>query len=104
MYLARFGRAWHGVAWHGSARLGVTWQGKGFARYGESVTNPDPTRLVDGYYHLPPPAEATDAIPGTPEKVEVLRRRVERGEGLWHPGDATAQGRTSVLRLRSGGG
>lgn len=64
------------------------------------MTTPDPTRLVDGYYHLPPPAEATDAAPGTPEKVEVLRRRVERGEGLWHEGDAGVIPRERRLTLQ----
>lgn len=30
--------------------------------------------------------------PGSPEKVEALRMRVERGESLWHPLDATFSG------------
>jgi hypothetical protein len=29
----------------------------------------------------------TDAIPGTEEKILVLRGRAERGEELWHPLD-----------------
>lgn len=29
----------------------------------------------------------TDAPPGSPEKVEVLRRRFENGQKLWHPRD-----------------
>ncbi len=33
------------------------------------------------------PAESTSAAPGSPEKVEVMRRRVERGEALTHPCD-----------------
>jgi hypothetical protein len=33
------------------------------------------------------PAESTSAAPGSPEKVEVMRRRVERGEALCHPCD-----------------
>lgn len=33
------------------------------------------------------PAVATGAIPGSPEKVEVMRQRVERGESPNHPGD-----------------
>ena len=36
----------------------------------------------------PPPAEPTDAAPGTPEKVAVLSARAARGESLWHPSDA----------------
>ena len=30
---------------------------------------------------------ATDAPPGSPEKLEVLRLRVERGFPLWHDAD-----------------
>lgn len=33
---------------------------------------------------LPTP---TDASPGSPEKVEVLRIRFENGQKLWHPDD-----------------
>lgn len=29
----------------------------------------------------------TDALPGSPEKIEVLRARVAAGEELWHPKD-----------------
>lgn len=35
-----------------------------------------------------PPAVPTEALPGTPEKVEVMRQRLERGEALYHPEDA----------------
>jgi hypothetical protein len=35
------------------------------------------------------PAQPTDAMPGTEEKVQVLEQRVRNGEGLWHPADAT---------------
>ncbi len=31
----------------------------------------------------------TKALPGTSEKIEVLRERVEQGFYLWHPKDAT---------------
>ena len=34
-----------------------------------------------------PLAEPTEAAPGTPEKVAVLRQRYERGLALWHPDD-----------------
>lgn len=33
--------------------------------------------------------EPTSTIPGTAERIEVLRRRVERGEALFHPKDRT---------------
>jgi hypothetical protein len=31
--------------------------------------------------------QATTALPGSDEKLEVLARRVERGLPLWHPED-----------------
>lgn len=34
------------------------------------------------------PAEPTSAMPGTAEKVEVLRERARQGVSLWHPLDA----------------
>lgn len=40
-----------------------------------------------GTYQLP--AEPTDAQPGSPEKILVLRRRAEMGQALFHPLDAT---------------
>ncbi len=43
------------------------------------------------------PAEPTDAVPGTPEKVAVMRRRHEAGERLHHPRDLR-------LHSRPGGG
>jgi hypothetical protein len=35
-----------------------------------------------------PAKRSTAARPGTPEKIEVLRRRFEANEELWHPLDA----------------
>lgn len=36
-----------------------------------------------------PPGQPTDAAPGSEEKVEVMRRRLEAGESLWNDaGDA----------------
>ncbi len=35
------------------------------------------------------PTEPTDAIPGTSEKKDVLRERVQRRQQLHHPEDAT---------------
>lgn len=37
----------------------------------------------------PLPSMPTDALPGTAEKVTVMRARARAGVGLWHPGDAT---------------
>ena len=36
---------------------------------------------------IPLPAEPTSAPPGSLEKMKVMRRRIERGEGLFHPRD-----------------
>ena len=30
---------------------------------------------------------ATEAMPGTPEKLDILAERLERGLPLWHPSD-----------------
>jgi hypothetical protein len=38
----------------------------------------------------------TDALPGSPEKLDVLAKRLERGEPLWHPEDR-------ILFLEPGG-
>lgn len=43
---------------------------------------------------------ATSHPPGSPGKVEVLRRRLERGENLWHPDDR--KGFDSVINELSG--
>lgn len=46
-----------------------------------------------GFWDYEPPEvdpssfECTDAMPGTPEKLEVLAERVEGGLPLWHPDD-----------------
>jgi hypothetical protein len=36
----------------------------------------------------PPPWAPTPALPGSPEKVAVLRERFRLGQPLWHPQDA----------------
>jgi hypothetical protein len=46
-----------------------------------------------GYWDYEPVAhsnvlcEATDAVPGSMQKLEVLAERLERGLPLWHPAD-----------------
>jgi len=45
----------------------------------------------------PPPAEPTDAAPGSEAKIGVLTARAARGESLWHPSDAG--GSVSVLGI-----
>ena len=42
------------------------------------------------FYGLPISAfTATNALPGTPEKIAVLAQRAELRQSLWHPDDAT---------------
>jgi hypothetical protein len=46
------------------------------------------------------PEKATGAVPGSPEKIEVLRLRAERGEHLWHRRDTTnAHPRCEPMRV-----
>lgn len=49
------------------------------------------------------PAVSTDFLPGSEHKIEVLRSRFERGEGLWHPSDMTYEryGRTISENLEA---
>lgn len=45
--------------------------------------------------------EPTDAPAGSPEKIEVLRKRVELGLPLWHPTDRVDfTGLTGAIRPR----
>lgn len=55
--------------------------------------------------HVVPAAGPTDALPGSLEKVLVLKQRARRGEELWHPNDATLGGpvendQTNILPLK----
>jgi hypothetical protein len=40
------------------------------------------------FHTHPLPPTPTQALPGTPEKVAVLRERARLGQALWHPLDA----------------
>jgi len=52
--------------------------------------------IKEGYWDFEPAAveerrfNATRAMPGTDEKLEVLAERVKAGLPLWHGGDRTA--------------
>jgi hypothetical protein len=46
-----------------------------------------------GFRETAPSSGPTVALPGTWDKVEVLAARLERGEPLWHPGDAVPKRR-----------
>lgn len=57
----------------------------------------------------PDPAEATQAAPGTPEKIAVMRRRVIAGEAVFHTHDAPLReapdvpaGRPGVRKRKNG--
>lgn len=43
--------------------------------------------LIEPDFFRERPGRAVDYLPGTPEKVAVLRQRLERGESLWHSED-----------------
>lgn len=53
------------------------------------------------------PVEATDAEPGSEEKVRVLCERAARGEALHHPGDArvtsASVGHSGIYVIAGGG-
>jgi hypothetical protein len=48
--------------------------------------------LGNFYAKVPLPALATDAPPGSPEKVLILMQRAQNRQSLWHPEDADAAG------------
>lgn len=54
--------------------------------------------------YIPAPAdnfEATDAPAGSPEKIEILRKRIELGLPLWHDSDRfDYSGLTGAIRPR----
>src|SRR4051794_3931543 len=48
----------------------------------------DPARIPPSAEQLSRPATtATDALPGTPEKLAIIAERVQRGQDTSHPGD-----------------
>jgi hypothetical protein len=46
-------------------------------------------KIDQGLRRLAPPAEPTDAVPGSRAKIAVLQARVARDEFLFHPADVT---------------
>lgn len=40
----------------------------------------------------------TEAFPGTPEKIAILRQRLERGESLWHPEDRRIEWELATMK------
>lgn len=49
----------------------------------------DTEEIDEPFESMAMPARPTKHLPGTNAKIEVLRRRIERGEQLWHPYDTT---------------
>jgi hypothetical protein len=47
------------------------------------------SNLGDGDFNPAPARQPTKAIAGSEEKIEMMRRRVELGEDLYHPKDST---------------
>lgn len=45
--------------------------------------------------------EPTPHLPGTWDKVEVLARRLEAGQPLWHPGDAKPKRKPNLAALEA---
>jgi len=41
----------------------------------------------NGTSRLKLPDEATETVPGSDERIRVLRERVRKKQNLWHPGD-----------------
>lgn len=41
---------------------------------------------------------ATNAVPGSPEKLEILARRIQAGLPLWHPDDRKEPGMEAARR------
>jgi hypothetical protein len=48
---------------------------------------PSKQQLGYGQTAATKPCEPTDAMPGTPEKIEVLTQRARLGQLLWHVAD-----------------
>lgn len=44
--------------------------------------------IFQDYQNMKPASEPTPAAKGSPERVEVYKQRVERGESIWHSGDS----------------
>ena len=61
----------------------------------------DEFKSDDGYEPsaLPQP---TDFPPGSPDKVQLMRERLERDEHLWHPNDAAAEWRKNLYHEITG--
>ncbi len=57
-----------------------------------------------GFWDYEPPEvecsryACTDAMPGTPEKLEILAERVQAGLPLWHPRDRSEADAPAAMR------
>jgi len=47
--------------------------------------------------NLPLPGEPTQAMPGSREKIAVMKARAQRGEQIFHPDDALGPRREALL-------
>src|SRR5437016_4958041 len=74
-----------GLCWHCYYMPGVRDRYMSTSKYG----NRGPGNFNG---EVPVPAMPTDALPGSPEKMEVLAQRALNRQALWHPDDATWEG------------
>ena len=76
-----------------TSRKSLQWRGISVDDHGRPISVFDALALVnhDEDFEARNTHEFTQSAhgPGTPEKVEDLRRRVELGQPLWHPHDQT---------------
>lgn len=82
-----------GLCWSCFYRPGVRDQYQPLSKYG---------KRGPGNFNgtLPMPTRATNATPGSPEKLAILAERVRLGQNLWHPADAHARGGFHPTRRR----
>jgi hypothetical protein len=74
-----------GLCWHCYYSPGVRDRYPSTSRYGN--------RGIGNFNgQTPLPSTATDAPPGSAEKVEVLMQRAAHRQSLWHPDDADLSG------------
>ena len=72
-----------GLCWHCYYTPGLREQYPSTSKYGRRLPEDAPSEAA-----LPLPARPTDAAPGSPEKIDVLARRLRSGRQLFHPEDA----------------
>jgi hypothetical protein len=62
----------------------------GYVRPRKLIRSNGRVMVITEEYTLPPPAEATQAVPGTEDKIQVMRARYGGGRHIHHPDDLRA--------------